>query len=335
MLASDIDALRGRVDLDAFSGKTVVVTGAGGFVPSYLVEVLIAAGARVIAVVRDGERARARFAAYACEARLSIRVADVSAEPPVDERVDMIFHAASQASPKYYKSDPVGTLSANVFGTQRYLELARRDGALLFYFSSGDVYGVVDRETIAEGDYGRVDPVDVRSCYGESKRMAETMCVAWNAQYGVRTRIARIFHTYGPGMRLDDGRVFADFVADVLAGRDIVMLSDGSAVRAYCYLEDAIAGYLKIALDGADAVPYNVGNDEGVLTVLELAELLVGLYPERGLRVIRQERNDRTYLPSPMARGVPDTTALRGLGWRPLVDPAEGFRRTIASYADA
>jgi nucleoside-diphosphate-sugar epimerase len=330
-----MEALRRRVPLEAFEGKSVVVTGAAGFVPSYLVEALLTANARVIAVVRNYERGIDRFKAYRDDPRFSLRVADATDEPPVGERIDMIFHAASQASPKYYKTDPVGTLSANVFGTQRYLELARRDAALFFYFSSGDVYGVVDRETIAEGDYGRVDPVDVRSCYGESKRMAETMCVAWHAQYGVQTRIARIFHTYGPGMRLDDGRVFADFVADILAERDIVMLSDGSAVRAYCYLEDAIAGYLTIALDGAAAVPYNVGNDEGVLSVLELAELLVALYPERGLRVIRQVRTDETYLPSPMARGVPDTTALRGLGWRPLVEPAEGFRRTIASYADA
>ena len=136
-------------------------------------------------------------------------------------------------------------------------------------------------------------------------------------------------------MRLDDGRVFADFVADVLSRRDIVMLSDGSAVRAYCYLADAVVGYLTIALDGTDATPYNVGNDEAALSVLELAELMVGLYPELGLKVIRRVRTDATYLPSPMVRGVPDTTALRTLGWRPLVGPGEGFRRTIASYADA
>ena len=162
---------------------------------------------------------------------MRLLVQDVCEPVALDEPIHFIVHAASQASPKYYGTDPVGTLSANVLGTYHLLNLAatHRVEAFLF-FSSGEVYGQVapERIPIRETDYGYLDPTDVRSCYGESKRMGETMCVAWAHQFGVPAKIVRPFHTYGPGMRLDDGRVFADFVADIVHDRDIVLKSDGA-----------------------------------------------------------------------------------------------------------
>src|SRR5262249_53731189 len=157
-------------------------------------------------------------------------VQDVCQPVTIDGPVDYIVHAASQASPKYFGRDPVGTLSANVLGTRHLLELARQKQSRGFlYFSSAEVYGQLDPARIPapESACGPVDPLDVRSCYAESKRMGETMCVCWAYQYGVPARIVRPFHTYGPGMALDDGRVFSDFVAAIVQERDIVLTSNG------------------------------------------------------------------------------------------------------------
>ncbi|MEZ0230866.1 MAG: NAD-dependent epimerase/dehydratase family protein [Planctomycetota bacterium] len=326
---------------DALSGATVLVTGASGILASYLVEALLhlndARGAklRVLGLVRSAEKARRRFAHYEGRADLELLVQDVCAPVRVASPVDFVVHAASPASPKHYGSDPIGTLRPNVSGTENLLELARAKKTRSFlFFSGGEVYGTVSPERIPtkETDQGLVDPMNVRSCYAESKRMGETLCKAWHHQHGVPAKVARIYHTYGPLMPLDDGRVFADFVADLVAGRDIVMKSDGSAVRVYCYLADAVRGFLTLLLQGAPGEAYNLANDEAGASVLELAERLVALFPEKKLAVVRQAPTP-DYLASPIARTMPDVSKLRALGWRPRHSIESGFRRTVLSYS--
>jgi len=327
-----------------FAGKVVLISGANGFLPAYMVETLLYLNAqklsqpvKVIALVRNLERAEARFATYSNDANLKFLVQDVCAPVKVDGPVDYVIHAASQASPKYYGVDPVGTLSANVLGTHRLLELARDKRAKGFlFFSSGEVYGHVDPAHIptAEDAYGYVDPTDVRSCYAEGKRLGETMCICWTHQYQVPTKIVRPFHTYGPGMRLDDGRVFADFVADILNERDIVMKSDGTTVRAFCYLSDAVRGFFTVLLKGRVGHAYNIGNDRGEVSVQELARILVGLFPEKQLKVITcVSAQAPGYLKSAIMRTCPDISKARQLGWDPIISVADGFRRTIGSFA--
>ncbi len=326
-----------------FAGKTVLVTGASGMLPAYLVEALLFLNemrpgqhTHVLALVRDGARAQSRFRHYQSRTDLSFVVQDICAPLGISQHVDFIVHAASQASPRYFGKDPVGTLLPNVLGTQQLLNLARDHRVQGFlFFSSGEVYGQVDdaHPLIAERGYGYLDPTALRSCYAESKRMGETMCIAWAAQYGVPVRIARPFHTYGPGLRLDDGRVFADFVSDIISNRDIRLKSDGRAVRSFCYLADATAGFLTVLLRGQDAEAYNVGNEEATISMLDLANTLVGLFPEKRLRVLRETgRVAPGYLASPFSRNCPDTSKLRSLGWAPRTSIPEGFRRTIGSF---
>jgi nucleoside-diphosphate-sugar epimerase len=289
----------------------------------------------VVGLVRSGERGARRFAAHAGRSDLRLVEHDVSRPLALDEPVDFVVHAASQASPRYYGSDPVGTLLPNVLGTQWLLELARERGARGFlFFSSGEVYGEVpaDRIPTGEGDYGYVDPTAVRSCYAESKRMGETMCASWAHQHGVRATIVRPFHTYGPGMALDDGRVYADFVADVVARRDIRMRSDGLATRAFCYLADATAGFFTVLLRGEAGVAYNVGNEGAEVSIRDLAQLVAGLFPERGLQVVFDAPPAGGYLKSPLTRNCPDTTRVRALGWSASTPLDAGFRRTVWSY---
>jgi len=175
--------------------------------------------------------------------------------------------------------------------------------------------------------------MSVRSCYAESKRAGETMCVCWQHQYGVPAKIVRPFHTYGPGMRPDDGRVFADFVSDVVNARDIQMKSDGAARRTYCYVADATSAFFAVLLNGQSGQAYNVGNPDAEVSVLELARILVGLDPKKGLRVVRRSRPPGDeYVPSAVQRVRPDISKVRALGWAPTTGIEEGFGRTIRSF---
>lgn len=327
-----------------FSGRRLVVTGAAGFLGRYFVHVLLALNdmrkvdrpVTVVGLVRDVERARAVFADVANRADFILQRWDLTqvALPDLGDAA-YIIHAASHASPRFYGIDPVGTLLPNTVGTAALLTALSRSGDArgFLFVSSSEVYGAVSEPVaLREDRYGVVDPAAVRSCYAEGKRAGEAMCVAWHAQYGVPTFIVRPFHTYGPGLAADDGRVFADFAFNVIRGENIIMKSDGGARRAFCYVSDAMAGFFTILLRGQPAIPYNVANPAGELSVLELAELLVGLAPELGLRVERQSQPNPGYLPSSYNRLIPDIGALTALGWTAGISPEEGFRRMLRAY---
>ncbi|WP_217433172.1 NAD-dependent epimerase/dehydratase family protein [Rugamonas aquatica] len=328
------------IDWSRLAGQTVCITGASGFLPSYMVETMLylnetrQLGIRVLAMVRNRAGFERRYAHHAGRADLVCIEQDISKPFTLDERPDYIIHAASQASPKYYATDPVGTLSANTLGTAALLELARASGSKGFlYFSSSEVYGAASKVPTAEQDYGIVDPTSVRACYAESKRMGENMCVSWSHQYGMPVKIVRPFHTYGPRMLLDDGRVYADFVACILRNEPIALKSDGLATRSFCYSADAVAGFWKVLLDGAAGQAYNIGNPDGEISMRALGQLLVGMYPEKGLSVSYVERpQGDNYLASAVQRGAPDIAKANALGWRPATSLADGFRRTIESY---
>ncbi len=325
----------------AFSGKTILISGANGFLPAYMVETLLylneidsSMNCRVVGLARNGEKAERRFAHLLGRPGFSLVIQDVCSPVAIDGDIDFIVHAASQASPKYYGKDPVGTILANTLGTHNLLCLAQKCAVQSFlFFSSGEVYGQVGPKTlISEEDYGPLDPTDVRSCYGESKRLGETMCVAWHHQYGVPAKMVRPAHTYGPGMALDDGRVFADFVANVVLHEDILIKSQGIARRVFCYLADATLAFFTVLLRGENAQAYNVANENCEVSVAELAELLVGLFPERKLAVKFLPGLTRSGYIQESAGAVPDTSKIRKLGWNPTTTIEEGFRRTVASF---
>ena len=331
------------IDWSKFYNSTILITGANGFLPAYLVESLLYLNyvnlknnVRVIVLVRNIENAKIRFSEYLEDKHLEFIEQDVSDSILISKKVDYIIHAASQASPKFYGIDPVGTLKANVLGTMNLLEVAKNNDIKSFlYFSSGEVYGELDSKQIPtkENIFGYINPTNVRSCYAESKRMGENICVSYHHQYGVSAKIVRPFHTYGPKMKLDDGRVYADFVSDILKEKDICMRSDGSATRSFCYLTDATVGFFKILLDGKNGEAYNMGNPNEELSISELAKILVNLYPEKGLKVIKKlDKENNNYLKSSLTRNSPNIIKISELNWYPFVSTKEGFKRTIESY---
>jgi len=329
---------------EILAGRSLLITGANGLVPFYLAAtalglnrtVLRGRECTVLALVRDRQKAEKKFAEHLLDKYFRLIVQDVCSPIDIEGKVDYIIHAASQASPKYYGSDPAGTILPNILGTINLLSLATAKKSSKFLFvSTGEVYGIVPEDKIPtkENEYGWIDPVNVRSCYAEGKRAGETLCATWYKQYGVPTVIARLAHTYGPGLQLDDGRVFADFVRDVLAGNDIVLNSAGNVERSFCYVADAILGMYLIMLQGEPATPYNVCNEDACISIRALAQVMVELFPEKRLTVKFSENIIQPgYMKSPIPKTCLDSSKLRALGWRPSTGIEEGFRRTVQSF---
>jgi UDP-glucuronate decarboxylase len=329
------------LDWSKFQNKTILITGANGFLPAYMVEILLLLNqdilqdspCKVIALVRNKKRTQERFKNYLNDEKFEIIIQDVADDINLPQKIDYIIHAASPASPKYYNINPVGVIMPNVLGTKNTLELARKNNIKGYlYFSSGEVYGqLYDGDVVTEDKYGYLDPTSVRACYAESKRMGETLCVSYGHQYKVPVKIVRPFHTYGPGMRLDDGRVFADFVKNIVNNEDIEMKSDGSAIRTFCYLSDATTAFFKVLLDGEVNNAYNVANAKAIISIKKLALLLVNMYPEKKLKAVFSEQNTN-YLQSPIKGNSVDTSKLEKLDWKPTVSIQDGFKKTIRSY---
>jgi nucleoside-diphosphate-sugar epimerase len=319
-----------------FENKTIIVTGANGFLPAYMVKTLlyliktkIVNNLKIYALVRDKNKAEKRFLNFVGDSHLHFIIQDVCEPLQLEEPIHFIIHAASQANPQHLIMDPVGTLKANVIGTINLCEIARRNPIESFlFFSSAIVYGKIEEKvtTVDELSYGYLNPTNVQSCYGESKRMGENICVSYMHQFGVPVKMVRPAHIYGPGMDLNDERVCSDFVRDIVNNQNIVMKSDGSASRSFCYLSDATIAFFRVLLDGKNGEAYNVTNPLCETTILELAEILVSLFPEKHLKV--QTKN----IKGKNAYGSVGIEKIKSLNWIPSVQIKEGFYKTILSY---
>jgi nucleoside-diphosphate-sugar epimerase len=344
ILQDDLASIAGaELPWDKLKNKTILITGGSGFLASYLIKSLLyldaklSLGLRIICVGRNKEQLNIRLRAYLDFPNFLFYEHDVSSPLPSNfQRSDFVIHSASQASPKYYGADPVGTLLSNSAGTMHFLNYAKISRAEKFmFFSSGEIYGTNDAKDslVGELDYGYIDPMQVRSCYAESKRMGETMCAAWSKQFDLNTVVVRPFHTYGPGMALDDGRVFADFVSSVVHKKDIILNSNGEALRPFCYIADATQGFLTALLMGGNSEAYNVGNPNAEISIIELARLIANLFPERMVGVkFNESKPCDSYLQSPISRSSPSIAKLKSLGWSPSTGLHDGFKRTILSF---
>lgn len=329
-----LNIVKQNIAWEKMSGKKVMITGASGMVGSYFARTLLKLNEirnmniHVVCVVRNIQKIGEDIKN---DNHVEILAHDVTKPLEYEGKIDFIIHAASPASPLIMKDDPVGTIAANVLGTFNTLELAHKKNADGYMFiSSREIYGQpsVNQEFFTEDTYGFVDPLDPRSCYPEGKKAAETMCASFKSQYGLNTKVARLAHTYGPGMSIYDGRVQADFLKNVVFSEDIVMKSEGLPVRTYTYIADAVAGMFRVLLNGEDMV-YNIGDENAKISIRGLAELLVEIVPEKHLSVKIEIPEGGTKGCAPFTLGILDSSKLRTLGWKPLYTIEEGFLRTI------
>jgi len=330
-----------RVEWERFRGSTVLVTGATGLLGSLLVKSLALANIRrnlalrILAVARSEEKARSVLQGPLECPFVRLVLGDCRDPLQIDGVVDYVFHAASVTTSKTMVERPYETIDVTLSGTKRMLELGREHSIKgMVYFSSLEVYGVTDsrKDGLSECDLGFVDPLSPRSSYPESKRMAEGMCAAAAHEFGMPVTIARLVQTFGPGIAETDNRVFAQFVRAILSGKDIVLRTDGSSARCYCYSRDAAVALLMLATKGVRGEAYNVSNEEAFCSVREMAERLIAAHPECGTRLafeIPPGTPPPEYAPASRLKVL--SGKMRGLGWSPSVGLEEMYERLILS----
>lgn len=343
---SDLERIcdEARTALLDLGGATILVAGGEGFLPSYVVDALLHANdvgigsmRRVISVDNRSTADPTRLTHRAGRDDFELIVHDATTPLELTERVDVVIHGASIASPSWYRERPLETIDVNVGGTRNLLELVRAHESRRFlYLSSSEIYGDPPRERVptAEDYWGNVSCTGPRACYDESKRLAETLCMTYFRLFATPVTIVRPFNVYGPRLRLDDGRVVPDFLRDALAGKPVEILSDGSVTRSFCYVSDAAAAMLLLLAadsDRAAGEAFNVGNDEEV-TIAELAAVVdAAAGGASGTRYGASD--DPAYLVDNPSRRAPDLTKLRRtIEWKPSVDLREGIGRTLAYY---
>jgi UDP-glucuronate decarboxylase len=245
---------------------------------------------------------------------------------PLNVEADEIYNLACPASPVHYQSDPIQTLRTSVHGAFNLLELAQRTGARILQASTSEVYGDPHVHPQPESYWGHVNPVGLRACYDEGKRCAETLFADYRRQRGVKTRIARIFNTYGPRMQPDDGRVVSNFIVQALRGEPLTVYGDGAQTRSFCYVSDLVEALIRLMAANDIAAPVNIGNPQEC-TVLELADVIVQMTGSRSTIVFKPLPQD-----DPIRRCPDIAAAKRLLRWQPRVALREGLQRTIACF---
>lgn len=354
-----LDEDLGRICADAasaferMSGQRVLVTGGGGFLGYYLVQSLLHWNRLHpkekpidVEVWESGLRGLPQWLTdLVGQAHFTLKAHDLTQPLPADMgRFDWIIHAASIASPRIYRALPLVCIDANINGLRNLLDhavAARKAGrpiSGLLFFSSSEIYGDPSPDAIPtpETYRGLVSCTGPRACYDESKRFGETLCVVFAQHEGVPVKVARPFNNYGPGLKINDGRVIPDFVRNILAGEDMVMLSDGSPTRTFCYASDAITGYFRTLVHGQAGAAYNIGIQEPEISMAglagKLAELARGLFGYGGKVVLGRSAEAAYLVDNPNRRCPVITKARQQIGFAPRVGLDEGLWRTLVWY---
>jgi UDP-glucuronate decarboxylase len=302
----------------------ILVTGGAGFLGSHLCDRLLGQGHEVICL--DNFFTGSKRNVEHLTARSDFELIRHDVTEPILLEVDRIYNLACPASPVHYQYNAVKTIKTSVMGAINMLGLAKRVKARLLQASTSEVYGDPEVHPQREDYWGHVNPIGIRSCYDEGKRVAETLCFDYHRMNNVDIRVMRIFNTYGPRMHPDDGRVVSNFIVQALRGEDITVYGDGSQTRSFCYVDDLLNGMMRLMEHGSLIGPVNIGNPNE-FTILQLAEQVIGLTGSKS-RVVRKP------LPSddPRQRQPDITLARKELGWEPKVELREGLVKTIGYF---
>ena len=307
------------------TARRILVTGGAGFIGSHLSRRLIDLGHEVLVVDNFYSSSRSNIADLMIEPRFELLRHDITF--PLYVEIDQIYHLACPASPIFYQRDPVQTTKTSVHGSINMLGLAKRTKARILLASTSEVYGDPQIHPQSESYWGHVNPIGPRSCYDEGKRCAETLFFDYRRQHDMPIKVARIFNTYGPAMRPDDGRVVSTFIMQALRGEPLTVFGDGSQTRSFCYVDDVVEGLILLMNTPHEVTgPINLGNPDE-LTLLELATKVVDLVGGPG-------RVEHRPLPKddPMRRRPDITLGELVLGWKPTVDLDQGLARTVEHF---
>ncbi|MCI8466449.1 MAG: NAD-dependent epimerase/dehydratase family protein [Lachnospiraceae bacterium] len=336
----DLDIIfNNPIDWEKFRNKTVLVTGATGRLGMYMVEAMNKAdidwnlNLNILALARNKRKLCQVFGNSLELPNVHTIVQDITEPIHWEGEIHYIFHTAGAASPQDFTETPVDTLWGHVQGTRNVLELAKeKNSQRILYVSTVEIYGEWKSDTgICENDMGPIFCDNERACYPEAKRLCETMLASYEAQYGIPYVGVRLCHTFGPGISLEDGRAFSEFIRNVIEGKDIVLQTDGSAVRTYTYVADAI-GAMFLAFTRGKESYYNIANLENLISIRDLANLIAGLDPKRKtqVRYANQEKQNLHYLPFKL--GIMNIDRIKNLGWRAQVGLEDAFRYTLESF---
>ncbi len=310
------------------SKRTVLITGAAGFVGSHLVDRAIKEGFRVIGIDNFITGTEENIKHLANEPEFVFIEHDVIKPIDLEDKIDYVFHFASPASPKDYYALPIETMRVGSEGTYNMLNVAKEKGATFMLASTSEVYGDPEVHPQPESYWGRVNPIGPRSVYDEAKRYAEAMTMAYNRLYGLNTRIVRIFNTYGPRMRLNDGRVLPNFITQALKEEPLTVYGDGSQTRSFCYVDDLIEGVWRLMMRVKYHEPVNIGNPEEV-KIIDFAREILEITGSNSSIVFEPLPQD-----DPKRRCPDITKAKQLLDWEPKVPRKEGLRKTLQYFKD-
>ena len=333
----DIDIiLDTKATWERLRGKTVLVTGASGRLGIYIAQALLGAndrwglGVTALLLARSRDKLAAAYGELLDRPDVHILLQDVTKKIETEQPVDYIFHTAGLASPEDFTERCVETLWGHVQGTRNVLELAvRKNTARVLYTSTVEIYGTWDSGAdIRETDMGPLRNDNFRACYPEAKRLCETMLTCYKKEHGLDYVCVRMCHTLGPGISLNDGRAFAEFLRSVLRDEDIVLQSDGSAVRTYTYAADAVGAMFLALLDGTEGF-YNVAAVKNLASIRDLAELIASLSPtgKTKVRFATEQGGRLAYLPFKL--GIMDCSRIEALGWKPRAGLRDIFQWTL------
>ncbi len=301
----------------------ILVTGGAGFVGSHLIDRLMEAGHEVICLDNFYTGTKRNILKWIDNPYFEMIRHDIT--EPIRVEVDQIYHLACPASPVHYQYNAVKTVKTSVLGTLNMLGLAKRLKARFFLASTSEIYGDPHVHPQQEDYWGNVNPIGIRSCYDESKRLAETLSFDYHRQNDVDIRIARIFNTYGPRMLENDGRVVSNFIVQSLKGIPLTVYGDGSQTRSFCYVSDLVEGFIRL-MNGDHTGPVNLGNP-GEYTILQLAEKIQEMVnPEAKIKFEPLPQDD------PKQRQPDITRAKTWLGWEPTIPLNEGLKLTIEDF---
>ena len=305
--------------------KRIIVTGGAGFVGSHLIDSLIARGDEVLCVDNFYTGQKANIAHQLLDPRFELIRHDVTM--PLYIEADEIYHLACPAAPIHYQRDPVQTLKTSVHGSINMLGLAKRLGVRILRASTSEVYGDPEVHPQTEGYWGNVNPIGLRSCYDEGKRAAETLFFDYHRQHGLDIKVARIFNTYGPRMHVNDGRVVSNFILQALQGQPITLYGDGQQTRSFCYVDDLVAGLIKL-MDSPEGFtgPVNLGNPSE-MTIKALAETIVEIVGAGSSITYKPLPSD-----DPKQRQPDIALAREALDWSPTIALRDGLEKTIAYF---